>query len=318
MKTEYIQSFLAVNKYKSLSKAARSLYVSQPTLSSRISNLEQFLNVKLFDRNWNGMELTAHGILFLTYALEVVDKLENFRELTVKYDEFPLSNYEISIKQSNKTFKIGINDYLVNKYGSEIITALNKHYPKLKYEMITRTTSELMNLLDYGILDYIIYYDSESRFCNSVLVDFDKMSIILSKTDYEKVDGNFKLIKKINKPLFLNSNPILDFYLPYYKKCICHLNFTELTVMKNLQLIKLLIKENKGYTVLPKSVSESLCKGESMLKMIDMPSTLSAIPIYTTYRKKTNRNELQIGEIATRLTDNIRKLLCKNNQELPS
>ncbi len=69
--------FLAVAHEGSLSGAARSLKVSQPTVSRRISQLEQRLGVRLFDQLPTGMKLTPSGG-------HIVDSAEAVQEKTIE------------------------------------------------------------------------------------------------------------------------------------------------------------------------------------------------------------------------------------------
>lgn len=70
MTLEEIEIFLAILEKKNLSKAASALYMSQSTLSHRLSALEKELNVTLFERKkgQRTMELTAHGQEFIDIA----------------------------------------------------------------------------------------------------------------------------------------------------------------------------------------------------------------------------------------------------------
>lgn len=60
-----IQLFLAVARERNFSRAAEQMSLSQPTLSKRITYIEDMLGVRLFDRNQRPVALTAHGeVLF--------------------------------------------------------------------------------------------------------------------------------------------------------------------------------------------------------------------------------------------------------------
>ena len=59
MRLEQLYYFAKIYDEKSISKAAEQLFVSQPALSIAISNLEKELGVRLFDRNRNGLSITA-------------------------------------------------------------------------------------------------------------------------------------------------------------------------------------------------------------------------------------------------------------------
>ena len=66
-----IDYVIAVAECKSISQTAEMLYISQPSLSRYLSNLENELGVNLFVRTLNGTELTAAGKIYLEYAKEI-------------------------------------------------------------------------------------------------------------------------------------------------------------------------------------------------------------------------------------------------------
>ena len=66
MTSVQINCFITAAKYKSFSKAAAALYLSQPTLSRSISSMEEELGIRLFSRNtFHGIGVTPAGKLML-------------------------------------------------------------------------------------------------------------------------------------------------------------------------------------------------------------------------------------------------------------
>ena len=57
-------------------KAAELLYISQPSVSQAIRELEEYYNVKLFERISQKLHITSEGLLFLSHAQHIVDSFE--------------------------------------------------------------------------------------------------------------------------------------------------------------------------------------------------------------------------------------------------
>ena len=64
--------FFEVAKQGNISKAAESLYISQPAISKTIVRLEDNLNVKLFKRNSRGVSLTEEGEVLFRHVEEAI------------------------------------------------------------------------------------------------------------------------------------------------------------------------------------------------------------------------------------------------------
>ena len=75
-----LRIFLSVVETGSLSKTARSLFISQPSVSSHIKNLERSLNVKLLERGPQGAEATEAGRLFAYRARELMQTLSGIND----------------------------------------------------------------------------------------------------------------------------------------------------------------------------------------------------------------------------------------------
>lgn len=316
MKMEYIKSFIAINKYKSLTKAAKELYVSQPTLSNRITSLESYLNVKLLERSWGGVELTAHGVAFLTHALNMIDKLNNFEKIVYNYEKFANLSYIDSIDKMNSTFKIGINSTLVNRYGAHIMESLNNQFPTLKYEIIPSSTTELMNLFENNMIDYMIYYDYKSRYSNTQMIKNVNLLMVLSNKDYNKVADNLWEIHQLESPLLLNGNLILDMYLYYYEKTNFNIKSMNIKMVKSMELMRLLIRNEEGYTILPESLCEQLCDEDPLLHKLYIPNSFPSMNIYSTFNQSINEYGNEFEMYAKYLDKIISNNYVSNNDQI--
>jgi DNA-binding transcriptional LysR family regulator len=81
MRTEQLEFFIEVVEQKSFSRAARKLYVSQPTITQQVAALERELGFRLLDRTSRGVTLTPAGSFFYQAADQ---ELENLNSLIFK------------------------------------------------------------------------------------------------------------------------------------------------------------------------------------------------------------------------------------------
>src|SRR4051795_7666399 len=81
-----VEAMIAVARDGQISRAATSLFITQPALTARIHTLEEELGVALFNRSGRGMELTPAGRAFLPYAERALGALQDGAELLTALD----------------------------------------------------------------------------------------------------------------------------------------------------------------------------------------------------------------------------------------
>lgn len=86
MNTLHFKYALAVEKAGSITKAANHLFISQPNLSKAIHELEDTLNIIIFERTSKGVIPTPKGSIFLTYAKGVLAQIEAMEALSESED----------------------------------------------------------------------------------------------------------------------------------------------------------------------------------------------------------------------------------------
>lgn len=72
----HLKYAVEIAKTKSISRAAENLYMGQPNLSRAIKELEESLNITIFQRNTKGITITPEGEEFLHYARRILNQVE--------------------------------------------------------------------------------------------------------------------------------------------------------------------------------------------------------------------------------------------------
>ena len=187
-----------------MTRASEELHISQPAISQSIKKLEEQLGGTLFLRSNKGMELTEEGKMFYEYvkgALELINNAEN--EFTSFKD---LSQGEIKIGCSATLTKLVIMDALKE---------FHKDYPNINIIITNDLTSNLINDLKLGKLDFVIYNESNIKETNLNLEKIKelKQGFIYNEEFYKDDINIFEVLN--NYPLILqkpesNSRKLLD------------------------------------------------------------------------------------------------------------
>ena len=80
MTLQQLHYIIGVSESGSFNKAAENLYVSQPSLTSAIKEVEKEFNISIFNRSSKGISLTQDGKEFIQYARQIYAQYENLLE----------------------------------------------------------------------------------------------------------------------------------------------------------------------------------------------------------------------------------------------
>ena len=202
---ELYRVFYMVAKNKHMTKASEELHISQPAISQSIKKLEEQLGGALFLRSNKGMELTKEGEMFYEYvkgALELIHNAEN--EFTSFKD---LSKGEI---------KIGCSTTLTKLILMDTLKEFHQDYPNISINISNDLTSNLINDLKVGKLDFVIFNESYIKETNLNLEKLKdiKQGFIYNPEFYNDTINTFEDLN--NVPLILqkeesNSRKLLDY-----------------------------------------------------------------------------------------------------------
>lgn len=76
MRIQQLFYIIKIAETGSMNEAAKQLFITQPSLSNAVRDLEKEMNIKIFYRNPKGITLTKDGMEFLSYARQIVEQTE--------------------------------------------------------------------------------------------------------------------------------------------------------------------------------------------------------------------------------------------------
>lgn len=138
-----------VYKEMSFSRAAKNLYISQPSLSAAVKKVESQIGFPIFDRSSNPIRLTEPGKEYIRSAERIMEVEHGFQ------------NY-VNDMQGLKSggIAIGGTNLFVSYVLPPLLSRFTENFPMLHVNLVEASTSELEEKLSSGALDLMI--DSQS------------------------------------------------------------------------------------------------------------------------------------------------------------
>jgi DNA-binding transcriptional LysR family regulator len=148
MEFRVLRYFLAVAKEQNITKAAKILHVTQPTLSRQLMELEEELGTQLLIRGSKRVTLTDKGLLFRQRAEEIVAMTEK-TEQEVKTPDY-LAEGDIYI---------GCAETETMRLLAKVAKELQQNYHNLRYHLSSGNATDLQMRLEKGLLDFCVFMD---------------------------------------------------------------------------------------------------------------------------------------------------------------
>ena len=140
-----LKYIVAVAEYKNFSKASKMCFVSQPTLSMQIKKLEEYLDLKIFERNNKKVLLTANGEKIVEKAKVILLEVDSIKKFAKSVKSPYAGELVIGVIPT-------ISPYLLPR----IIEQVSNQYPDLKIFLKEGTTTNLLKDIKDGKIDVMI------------------------------------------------------------------------------------------------------------------------------------------------------------------
>ena len=238
MEIRVLRYFLTVAREESISAAAQSLHLSQPTLSRQLMDMEREFGKKLFIRGSRRITLTEDGMLLRQRAEDIIDLVDRTEaEITAADDTISGDVY------------IGAGETEVMRRLAKIAKEIQNDYPDIRYHIFSGNAESVMERLDKGLIDFGLLLDANdsSKYNYIELPSTDRFGILMKKDSplAGRESISFNDLKKL--PLIISSQPHYYSADKQMKKALNSLNIA--ATYNLIYNASLLVEEGLGYAL---------------------------------------------------------------------
>ena len=142
MELRVLRYFLMAAREENITKAAKLLHITQPTLSRQLMQLEEELGVKLFHRGKYHIVLTEEGMLLRRRAQEMIELEEKTKR------EFSKEEAELAGE-----IAIGCGETRNMTFLSQKMAQFRQEHPLIRYDVYSAIADDIKERMEKGILD---------------------------------------------------------------------------------------------------------------------------------------------------------------------
>ncbi|WP_019392377.1 LysR family transcriptional regulator [Priestia filamentosa] len=129
-------SIKILSEEKHITHAAERLYISQPSLTYRLRNIEKEFGVKLFFKIKGGIEFTDEGLYLVNYAEEMLERLQQAKDNVL--------NMQNEVKG---TLRLGVSSNFAQYKLPEILKKFSLNYPYVQFDVNTGWSTDIIDML---------------------------------------------------------------------------------------------------------------------------------------------------------------------------
>lgn len=239
MELRVLQYFLAVTREQSISGAAETLHLSQPTLSRQLKELEEELGKQLMIRGNRRITLTEEGMILRKRAEEIMELIKKAE------DEISLSDDVIA---GNITVGAGETDGV--RFLAKAVRTLQKKYPLIHLHIVSGDRSAVTEELDRGLIDFgLIFGEIDPSKYECVKIPYkDTWGVIMRRDAPLAEKETITAEDLLDKPLIISRQAFQNAEFREFFPC----EQEKLTIVATYNLLfngSLMVEEGMGYAI---------------------------------------------------------------------
>lgn len=282
MDFKQLETFQKVIEKGSYSDAAKALFVSQPTISTRLQALQDELDVLLLVNNGRKVELTFSGSVFLDYVNEIMQLKDDALKTISKTKGLSFNNLHIS------TTSIGT--YII----PHISTAFQKSHPGVRLSLsFSNATSAIKQLFEKNTDIVVSPATLKNNKLISTVVGHDSL-VLVASTNHPLAKSNDSIdIKELKRHQFIIREEGSDTRKHFQTWCETN-NFhpIDLIEMDQSEAIKIAVSNNLGLALMSKFIIENDSKSDHF-KILNVKGLPIHRPIQVFMLADQEKNQLR-------------------------
>lgn len=241
----HLKYIIAIEKYGSISKAARQLYVAQPNLSRAIKEVEDEYGIKIFERTTKGVAITPEGYRFIEKIKQIQSGIDSLK------NDFKRQN------KNEVSFKISVPraTYISDVFAKYIASLKDKDDISIHYKE-TGSIETIQNIARYdydlGIIRYAKKYEKFYKSQMKLMgIEYEKLKefeylIMISRENplalkeeiYESdLNGQIELVHGDNmlpNGSYIDIDDDMDEQLDYHKRIYIYERGSQFDILRNV------------------------------------------------------------------------------------
>lgn len=257
MEIRVLNYFVETANKRSMTKAAKKLHVTQPTLSKQLKDLEDELGQKLFTRSNYSINLTPEGEILYKRAIDILSIVSKTESEFESMKDFNGGDLHIGCAESQ-----GISII------AKVVKSLQKKYAGIKFHLYGGNFQTVTEKLNNGLLDFAITVQAvdTSTFNSLSLPYMDTWWILMNKDSALANKQSLSINDILELPLILSRQGFSD-EMPNELITMQ----SKMNVVGTYDLIynaSLFVKEGLGYAVCLKNLVDTNSKNNLIFKEI--------------------------------------------------
>lgn len=263
MDRDQLIAFERIVRLGSFSGAARSLNLTQPTITARLQALEQEVGGPLFVRGGRQLQLTERGTSFLPYARRILELLTEGIEAA-----------ELTQTGQRGQIRLGVTESLTGGFLAATLAQLYQTHPQVEFFFRTGHTSQVVEMLHDGLVKLgLLTWPYFSPNLQPLLTFREELALV--------VPPNHPLAKAGAVTLAQAADLLKPFYLIRWSQSsmsfMAQLNLPPREVLEiPLETVRALLRRGLGASLLPPTVVADELAGGKLLRI----NLLEASPLY--------------------------------------